>query len=52
MHSESIPSRSGVGIFFEISHFFVMKAPMWMVCDAEVFPSYTGDLYGRSLFLV
>ena len=48
MHSESIPSRL-VLVFSWIFTFFVMKAPMWRVCDSGVFPRYTGD-YTRGAF--
>ena len=40
MHSESIHSRMGVGIFLKFH--FVLKAPMCSVCDEEVFPSFRG----------
>ena len=47
MHSESIPSRL-VLVFFT---FFVMKAPMWRVCDAGVFPRYIQGIILEEFFL-
>ena len=61
MHSESIPSRLVLlllllllfcFVFFLIFTFIVTKAPMWRICDAGVFPWYTGDIREEFLYLV